>query len=145
MATLLSVMKQVPMAQHPGAPSRCDARQQAERPGQPTRFRCPQCRQEYGDPLYHGPFGHAPQELCFDCWATEWAIMEIRMSSGGRWELMDAALFLICQGFTQQEAAHVIGASPRTIHNWIRSLRQRPEDVPLWLLERVRARRGVRP
>ena len=30
-------------------------------------FECPICAREYGDPLYHGPAGHAPHGLCLDC------------------------------------------------------------------------------
>ena len=40
---------------------------------QAGQFICPICKRSYGDPLYHGPTGHAPLQMCFDCWAGEWA------------------------------------------------------------------------
>jgi len=108
------------------------------------KFRCPNCKREYGDPLYHGPLGHAPQELCFDCWAEEWATMAAVISRGGRWRAMDAALFLLCQGFTHQEAANLIGVCRKTLYNWIRTLRRRPTLTPQWLIERARSRAAFR-
>jgi len=108
-----------------------------------ARFRCPCCKQEFGDPLYHGPIGHAPQTVCFDCWATEWETMSIVMSRGGNWQQLDAALFLLAQGFTHREAADLIGVHRATICTWIRRLRQRPELTPAWLTDRVRSRRAL--
>ncbi len=102
-----------------------------------TAFRCPRCGQEFGDPMYHGPAGHAPQTLCFDCWASEWGQMQMVMARGGRWETFDAALFLLCQGFTHQEAADALGVCRDTVCNWIRMLRRRPDLTPDWLLERA--------
>lgn len=107
-------------------------------------FVCPRCKRVYGDPLYHGPVGHAPQQMCFDCWASDWGEMELVISRGGAWEPLDAALFLLCQGFSHQEAADLIGVHRNTIFGWIRELRQRPESTPDWLLARARARQAVR-
>jgi len=105
----------------------------------PGKFRCPNCKREYGDPHYHGPIGHAPQELCFDCWASEWAIMEQVMSRGGNWQQLDAALFLLCQGFTHREAGDILGVGRRTVYNWIQALRRRPHLTPRWLADRAPA------
>ncbi|MGB2820024.1 MAG: helix-turn-helix domain-containing protein [Phycisphaerae bacterium] len=103
------------------------------------RFTCPNCKRVYGDPMYHGPIGHAPQELCFDCWASEWDAMTLVMSRGGNWQQLDAALFLICQGFTHKEAADAIGVCRNTVWSWVRTLRQRPGLAPEWLIDRVRS------
>ena len=107
-------------------------------------FVCPRCKRAYGDPLYHGPAGHAPSELCFDCWASEWAEMIQVIARGGNWRPIDAALFLLCEGFSHGEAADIIGVHRNTIYGWIREIRRRPELTPQWLLDRVRARRAVR-
>jgi len=107
-------------------------------------FKCPHCKQRYGDPLYTGPAGHAPQGMCFDCWASEWGMMAQVIAQGGDWQPLDAALFLLCQGFTHQEAADVIGVGRKTVYNWIRMLRRRPGLTPDWLLICAREREARR-
>jgi len=104
-------------------------------------FVCPHCKRRYGDPLYHGPDGHAPQQMCFDCWASEWGMMDLVMRRGGNWEQLDAALFLLCQGFSHSEAAHVLGVGRKTVFNWVRRLRRRPDLAPEWLIERAERRK----
>ena len=111
----------------------------AEAPAPREKFRCPNCHQEYGDPLYHGPLGHAPQDLCFDCWASEWGGIIQVMMRGGDWRQLDAALFLLCQGFSHHEAAQVIGVCRNTVWNWIQKLRQKPDLTPQWLIDRARS------
>jgi hypothetical protein len=110
----------------------------------PGRFTCPRCKREYGDPWYHGPIGHAPQQLCFDCWAAEWDTMSLVMSRGGNWQQLDAALYLLCQGFSHREAADLIGVSRNTVCNYVRKLRQRPELTPDWLIDRAQCRESTR-
>ncbi len=104
-------------------------------------FVCPICKSRYGDPLYHGPAGHAPQQMCFDCWASEWGAMIQVISRGGNWRQIDSALFLLCQGFSYQEAANLAGICRKTLNNWIRQTRQHPETAPEWLVNRAAARR----
>jgi len=99
----------------------------------PPAFVCPLCLRSYGDPLYHGPAGHAPQGLCFDCWAAEWALIQAGMLNTGDWTTLDSALWLICAGFTRQQAANIIGVARRTIYRWIRALRKDPRKIPPWL------------
>jgi len=110
----------------------------------PVAFVCPCCKQAFGDPMYHGPVGHAPQELCFDCWASEWGQMGQVISRGGNWQPMDAALFLLCQGFSHQQAADMIGANRSTVFRWIREIRRCPALMPDWMFKRADLRRGVR-
>jgi hypothetical protein len=122
---------------------------QASSPTSPTgaasgRFVCPVCKNSYGDPFYHGPAGHAPPQLCYDCWASEWASMTQMLSRGGNWRQIDSALFLLCQGFSYQEAANLAGICRRTLHNWIRQARQHPEMAPQWLISRARTRELMR-
>lgn len=107
-------------------------------------FVCPVCKSRYGDPLYHGPAGHAPQQMCFDCWASEWGSMIQVLARGGNWRQIDSALFLLCQGFSYQEAANLAGICRKTLHNWIRQARQRPLMAPEWLISRAAARQRAR-
>lgn len=101
----------------------------------PGFFRCPHCRRVYGDGLYHGPAGHAPQVLCFDCWASAWGEYEQRIALGRSWRQLDAALFLICQGFTHAEAGRMLGLHYKTVENWVRGVRRRPSSLPDWLTD----------
>ena len=96
-------------------------------------FICPACQRSYGDPHYHGPAGHAPRNLCFDCWAAEWDLIAARMLNGGNWTVLDAALWLVCSGFTRQQAATIVGVARRTLYRWIRALKTNPRKVPQWL------------
>jgi len=87
-----------------------------------------------GDPHYVGPIGHAPQNLCLDCWMAHWDIIEARAANGGEWTHLDEALWLVCRGLNMSEAAAVIGAHRNTLRRWIIAMRRRPETVPDWLL-----------
>lgn len=103
-------------------------------------FECPDCRRMYGDPLYHGPDGHAPPALCFDCWVDHWQRVEAIIDmERGHWGRVDVAMFLICQGFSREEAAGRLGVTARTVHNWIRRLRKYPHEIPQWLSDRAAA------
>ena len=104
-------------------------------------FVCPHCKRRYGDPLYHGPVGHAPPQMCFDCWASEWGLMTQVIDRGGNWRPIDAALFLLCQGFNHREAADLIGVRRKTVYNWVRLLRRKPELLPEWLADRAQERK----
>ncbi len=101
------------------------------------QFVCPNCRRRYGDSLYHGPDGHAHPALCMDCWADEWVDMEVRLMCGGDWTVLDSALWLVCCGFTRQQAAGILGLHRNTIHNWIARLRRNPSEIPDWLMRKV--------
>lgn len=104
-------------------------------------FLCPSCTRRYGDPLYHGPEGHAPPQLCFDCWANEWGAMAAMMGeeargrrgSRGKWQKQDLALFYICQGMTKQEASEKAEVHPRTLRRWLANMRQGRTPIPGWL------------
>lgn len=96
-------------------------------------FRCPSCGQRYGDPLYHGPVGHAPQNLCLDCWVNEWAEIEARMLRGGDWSALDMALWLVCNGYTRSQAAEIIGVTARTIRRWFSCLQRSFREFPDWM------------
>lgn len=98
---------------------------------------CASCKCSYGDGLYHGPAGHAPQNLCLDCWADEWAVMEVRMLNGGQWTALDSALWLVCCGLTRQQAASVLGLHRNTLRNWLVRLRKHPGRIPEWLEQRA--------
>ena len=112
------------------------------RSDQAEAFRCRNCNRPYGDPQYHGPAGHAPLNLCLDCWADEWAVIELRMLNGGDWSVLDSALWLVCCGLTRQQAAGVLGIHRNTVRNWLLRLRRRPEEIPDWLLHKTSNRPG---
>jgi len=128
---------------HPHRPVAASA-DRAAAEAAPGGFVCPVCKCRYGDPLYHGPAGHAPVQMCFDCWASEWGTMIQVLSRGGNWQQIDSALFLMCQGFKQHEAARLVGMCRQALHNWIRQARQKPHMIPDWLIERARSRERVR-
>ena len=136
------VVSASPTSPQPAAPV---ARHESQRPDGQAReqhapdgsFVCPICKGRYGDPLYHGPIGHAPQQMCFDCWAGEWASMIQVLARGGDWRQIDSALFLLCQGFKPHEAAKLVGMRRTAVHHWIRKARQKPCMIPEWLIERA--------
>jgi hypothetical protein len=105
---------------------------------------CPSCKTDQGDPLYHGPAGHAPQELCYDCWLAEWEIIVAELSRGGNWGQLDSALYLLCQGFSHGEASDIVGVCRKTLYAWIRAVRQHPETIPQWFLDLAEMRRELR-
>jgi len=103
-------------------------------------FRCPECGRLYGDPHYHGPAGHAPPQLCFDCWVHHWFVVETMMENErGPWQRVEVALFLLCQGFSCEQAARGLGVHYKTIYYWLRRLRRNPERIPDWLIRRARS------
>ncbi len=108
-------------------------------------FRCmgPGCGQWIGDPRYAGPVGHAPQNLCFECWMAHWDRIEARAANGGEWTHIDEAMWLICRGLTLAEAARVVDSHCTTLRRWIEKMRLRPELVPDWLI-RMQEIREVR-
>jgi len=105
---------------------------------------CPVCKTDQGDPLYHGPAGHAPQELCYDCWLAEWEFVVAELSRGGDWRQLDSALYLLCQGFSHGEASDIVGVCRKTLYAWIRTARQHPETMPQWFLDMAEMRREQR-
>ena len=105
----------------------------ADTDAQPV-FRCPKCERSYGDPLYHGPIGHAPQNLCLDCWADDWSEIEARMVNGGEWSVLDSLLWLICYGLSRRQVGFVMKIHRNTLHNWLIHLRRNPHEIPEWLV-----------
>jgi len=99
-----------------------------------TGYTCAVCGQPYGDPLYHGPIGHAPQTVCLDCWYEHWDLVECRMRNGGQWRHLDAALYLVARGFSQPEVARMLGLCRKSLYNLLQRLRADPEKIPEWFL-----------
>lgn len=96
-------------------------------------FRCPYCKEPYGDGAYHGPSPHAPSRLCFDCWVDQWAQFEERILREGDWTVLDEALWLICQGFSQAKAADIVGRHRNSLARWLLWMRKFPHLIPDWL------------
>jgi hypothetical protein len=109
-------------------------------------FRCKGvgCGEWISDVRYVGPVGHAPQNLCFECWMAHWDVVEARATNGGRWTHLDEALWLVCRGLSLSQAADVIGSHATTLRRWIVKMRQRPELLPDWLIHMQETRESRR-
>ena len=109
-------------------------------------FRCanPECGQWIGDPRYVGPAGHAPQNLCLECWLAHWDVVARRAAAGGEWTELDQALWLVCRGLSFSAAADVIGRHRNTLRRWILRMRRNPGLIPDWLVKADRRARWPR-
>jgi hypothetical protein len=101
----------------------------------PTGFWCtgPGCGQWISDVRYVGPRGHAPGNLCFECWMAQWEKIEARAANAGAWTRLDEALWLLCHGVSFDEAAGAIGSCRSALRLRIERMRWRPELTPGWL------------
>lgn len=114
----------------------------AARPPLPAKtFVCGVCRQKIRDPLYRGPMGHAPRALCLECWLGQWQQMLDRMHAGGNWSRIDAALSLMCAGFSLRQTAGILGQARKTLLRTLRRELHSYEQLPDWFIERL-ARQG---
>lgn len=102
-----------------------------------TGFRCcnPSCRQWVSDQAYCGPVGHAPQNLCLECWLVHWEIVEKRACNGGCWTRMDQVLWLVCSGVERRQAARLVGKHCDYIKACFERLRRSPRKLPQWLVQ----------
>lgn len=75
-------------------------------------FVCRNCGDSIGDAMYVGPWGHAPQNVCFACWLNAFEDYD------PLWPRELIAIWLISNGYTRTEAAKKMGVSRRTIGNW---------------------------
>ena len=98
------------------------------------QFICADCGSNCGDPWYTGPLGHAPRNICLDCWVNQWEPSVRRRLNGEKFPPMEEALWLMAIGCSRSEAAKLIGVHRSTIHRWLRILRLKPELTPDWLL-----------
>ena len=98
-------------------------------------FRCqgPGCGEWIGDVRYVGPPGHAPGNLCFECWMAHWEKVEARAANGGVWTGLDEALWLACHGLNLADAASAIGSSRVVLKMRIDRMRRREELMPDWI------------
>jgi hypothetical protein len=85
-------------------------------------FICRSCGGAVGDPAYCGPWGHAPQDVCFSCW------LEAFEQSPRDWPRQVLALWLIANGYTRAQAARRCGVTERTARNWMIHLRKNREE-----------------
>ncbi len=106
-------------------------------------FICAVCRQKIRDPLYRGPVGHAPRALCLECWLGQWQQMLDRMHAGRNWSRIDAALALMCAGFSLRQTAGILGQARKTLLRTLRRELHSYEELPHWFIERL-ARRDRR-
>ena len=66
-------------------------------------FICQQCLEPIGDPLYRGPRGHAPPNICFTCWVN--AVEQ----PPDDWPLDLFALWMMSAGYSRAEALKKTG------------------------------------
>ncbi|MBT3198813.1 MAG: hypothetical protein HN350_02760 [Phycisphaerales bacterium] len=113
-------------------------RSKKQLPDNAIGFRCtgPECGQWVGDVRYVGPMGHAPRNLCFECWVEHWERVEAIAMNGGRWTDIDEALWLVCHGLTFSQAADIITINRKTLHRWITKMRRQPDLIPGWLIHK---------
>ncbi len=99
-------------------------------------FRCkgPGCGKWIGDRRYVGPAGHAPQNLCYECWMLHWEWIEACAANGGLWTRIDEALWLFCHGLSLREVSVAVAVPYTTLRRWVKRLRQRPNLVPEWVV-----------
>lgn len=94
--------------------------------GCPTvAFTCGQCHEAQGDPLFTGPAGHAPSDICFHCWLAAWEDRH-----GTAWSPQITALWRLSCGDTLTLAAELAGVSRRTLYRWLCGWRQDLEGLP---------------
>ena len=119
---------------------------QSEQTGSEVGFRCkgPGCDEWIGDPRYVGPAGHAPQNLCFECWMAHWDRIEACAANGGQWTCLDEAIWMVCRGLSLAEAAEAVASHYTTLRRWIEKMRLRPELLPDWLIRMQEIRRARR-
>lgn len=82
--------------------------------------------------VFHGPAGHCPLGICFDCWCKAWSQVETDIYLGHRGkrsrpEKIAAALWLTAQGLTQDQVAGILHVGARSIRRWWVWLRKNPE------------------
>ncbi len=87
--------------------------------------RCTKCGGPYrsdgsvvDDPFYKGQVGHAPQDICFECYESYKYL--IRSS---RWQAKFRAIDYQLQGYTQAETAEKMGIAPITVYRWKKELK----------------------
>lgn len=102
-------------------------------------FKCsnPACGQPVYDPLYRGPLGHSPVDMCYECWLEHWELHEAKRLNGGNWTDLDQILWLICRGVNQSDAASIVGRNRNLVRIWIRKMRNNPQLIPEWLLKKA--------
>ena len=97
------------------------------------------------DPLYVGPRGHAPPEICYCCWEAAWADACAAMGDlAGTWERPLYAMWLLAGGMTQQEVADTMSVSRSTIVRFRYRIIMHPNIIPAAWIERVRTLAKVR-
>lgn len=87
------------------------------------KLKCEKCNTVV--PCYYtGPLGHAPQDICYDCW------LEARLTRSPLFQNAQArALQSLANGRTKKEASIAAGISPRTLRRWLKRLRESPQKL----------------
>lgn len=85
-------------------------------------FICCKCGQAVGDPQYCGPWGHAPRDVCFECW------LEAFEQPPWHWPRQVLAIWLISNGYSYTEAAEICAVTAPTVWRWLQRFRKKTEE-----------------
>ena len=88
------------------------------------------------DPLYRGPEGHAPQNICLECWAQIWDEIE----EGNKAEAQGAyrhegrrraylVLWGLSRGLDRPAVAELADMSGRSLRRFVAHLRMHPAET----------------
>ena len=81
-------------------------------------FVCVRCGEAIGDPMYRGPAGHAPADVCFTCWVNAFE------QPPWHWPREVMALWLLSNGYNRSEAARLAGMHRGNLWRLVRRLRK---------------------
>jgi DNA-binding CsgD family transcriptional regulator len=77
--------------------------------GRKVAFVCKVCGESIGDPVYRGPAGHAPPDVCFTCWVNAFE------QPPWHWPREVLAVWLIANGYSRRAAAKLAGLARSTL------------------------------
>lgn len=82
-------------------------------------FVCRECGHTIGDPLYTGPEGHCPDDVCCECHEVARLLRRVNRLRAG----LASAVQHIADGYTQAEAATRSGMSTSSLEKKLHNLR----------------------
>jgi hypothetical protein len=86
--------------------------------GKKVAFVCRTCGEAIGDPAYHGPWGHAPAEVCFTCWVNAFE------QPPWHWPKEVLVLWMLANGYSRTEAARLAGIGRNTLWRLLHRVRK---------------------
>jgi hypothetical protein len=93
------------------------------REGRNVAFVCVRCGEAIGDPMYRGPAGHAPADVCFTCWVNAFE------QPPWHWPREVLALWLLANGYNRRDAARLSGLARNTLWRTLGRLRKNSSEL----------------